>query len=89
MQQSENFLIQPSSKVEKLDTSDWPLLLKVFLVQIKTTVLSLKLRQEVFREFASPIPFQNFDKLNIRTQHYTPIPHGCSPLKRPIEDYVR
>lgn len=32
---------------------------------------------------------QNYDKLNQRTGHYTPIPSGCSPLKRPIADYVR
>lgn len=32
---------------------------------------------------------QNFDKLNIRTAHYTPIPNGCNPLKRNINDYVR
>jgi len=27
--------------------------------------------------------------LNVRTGHYTPLPSGWSPLKRPIEDYVR
>jgi H/ACA ribonucleoprotein complex subunit 4 len=31
---------------------------------------------------------QNYDKLNQRTGHYTPIASGCSPLKRPIADYV-
>ncbi|XP_013418158.1 H/ACA ribonucleoprotein complex subunit 4 isoform X2 [Lingula anatina] len=59
VQHSESFIIQPSKAVGKLDTSQWPLLLK------------------------------NFDKLNIRTGHYTPIASGCSPLKRPIEDYVK
>lgn len=59
IQQSETFLLKPSDKVQKLDTSDWPLLLK------------------------------NFDKLNIRTAHYTPIPSGSSPLKRPIDEYVK
>ncbi|XP_076096539.1 H/ACA ribonucleoprotein complex subunit DKC1-like isoform X1 [Mytilus galloprovincialis] len=59
IQHSENFLLKPSDKVEKLDTSQWPLLLK------------------------------NFDKLNIRTAHYTPIPSGSSPLKRPIEEYIK
>ncbi|KAK3095469.1 hypothetical protein FSP39_015057 [Pinctada imbricata] len=58
-QHSENFLLKPSQVVEKLDTSQWPLLLK------------------------------NFDKLNVRTAHYTPIPSGHSPLKRPIEEYVK
>jgi H/ACA ribonucleoprotein complex subunit 4 len=32
---------------------------------------------------------QNYDKLNVRTGHYTPLPNGCSPLKRTINDYVR
>lgn len=36
-----------------------------------------------------PLLLKNYDKLNIRTGHYTPIPNGCSPLKRPIQDYVR
>ncbi|XP_028822549.1 H/ACA ribonucleoprotein complex subunit DKC1 [Denticeps clupeoides] len=32
---------------------------------------------------------QNFDKLNVRTAHYTPLPSGSNPLKRSIHDYVR
>ncbi|CAM6088336.1 unnamed protein product [Calypogeia fissa] len=36
-----------------------------------------------------PILLKNYDKLNIRTGHYTPIPTGFSPLKRPLYDYVR
>lgn len=32
---------------------------------------------------------KNFDKLNIRTAHYTPLPLGSNPLKRNIHDYVR
>ncbi|KAF7697396.1 H/ACA ribonucleoprotein complex subunit DKC1 [Silurus meridionalis] len=59
IQETGDFLIKPESKVVKLDTSQWPLLLK------------------------------NFDKLNIRTAHYTPLPHGSNPLKRNINDYVR
>lgn len=59
VQHSENFLLKPSSVVEQLDTSQWPLLLK------------------------------NFDKLNVRTAHYTPIPAGYSPLKRPIQEYLK
>uniref|UniRef100_A0A8C2IAU8 H/ACA ribonucleoprotein complex subunit DKC1 n=1 Tax=Cyprinus carpio TaxID=7962 RepID=A0A8C2IAU8_CYPCA len=59
IQESGDFLIKPESKVARLDTSQWPLLLK------------------------------NFDKLNIRTAHYTPLPHGSNPLKRNIHDYVR
>ncbi|KAH7281268.1 hypothetical protein KP509_36G038600 [Ceratopteris richardii] len=36
-----------------------------------------------------PLLLKNYDKLNVRTGHYTPIPTGHSPLKRPIFDYVR
>ena len=32
---------------------------------------------------------QNFDKLNVRTSHYTPLPFGCSPLKRDMEQYLK
>ncbi|GAB1608697.1 H/ACA ribonucleoprotein complex subunit DKC1-like isoform X1 [Argonauta hians] len=57
-QHSSSFALKPSSAVDKLETSDWPLLLK------------------------------NYDRLNSRTNHFTPIPTGCSPLQRPIADYV-
>ncbi|KAJ3414076.1 centromere/microtubule-binding protein cbf5 [Chytridiales sp. JEL 0842] len=36
-----------------------------------------------------PLLLKNYDKLNVRTGHYTPIPSGCSPLKRDINNYVR
>jgi len=36
-----------------------------------------------------PLLLKNYDKMHVRTGHYTPIPTGCSPLKRPIHDYVR
>ncbi|KAJ3192624.1 centromere/microtubule-binding protein cbf5 [Irineochytrium annulatum] len=36
-----------------------------------------------------PLLLKNYDKLHVRTGHYTPIPSGCSPLTRPINDYVR
>ena len=36
-----------------------------------------------------PLLLKDYDKLNKRTGHYTPIPAGCSPLKRPLADYVK
>lgn len=36
-----------------------------------------------------PLLLKNHDELNVRSSHYTPIPTGCSPLKREIADYVR
>lgn len=59
IQKSGEFKIKPSDKIAKLDTSQWPLLLK------------------------------NFDKLNIRTNHYTPLPNGASPLNRDIMEYIK
>lgn len=36
-----------------------------------------------------PLLLKNYDKLNVRTAHYTPIPTGSAPLKRDIENYIR
>jgi len=36
-----------------------------------------------------PLLLKNFDKLNVRTNHYTPLPNGASPLKRELADYVK
>ncbi|XP_007954844.1 H/ACA ribonucleoprotein complex subunit DKC1 [Orycteropus afer afer] len=36
-----------------------------------------------------PLLLKNFDKLNVRTTHYTPLPSGSNPLKREIADYIR
>lgn len=33
--------------------------------------------------------FQNFDQLNVKSNHFTPLPFGASPLQRDIKDYVR
>jgi hypothetical protein len=54
-----DFLIKPEAAVPKIDTSNWPLLLK------------------------------NYDKLNVRTGHYTPIPAGSTPLKRALKEYLQ
>jgi H/ACA ribonucleoprotein complex subunit 4 len=51
--------IKPESVTPRLDTSNWPLLLK------------------------------NYDKLLIRSSHYTPIPAGSSPLKRDLASYIK
>lgn len=36
-----------------------------------------------------PLLLKNYDKLNVRTGHYTPIPTGHSPLKRPLKEYLQ
>lgn len=53
------YVLKSSSHTPKLDTSNWPLLLK------------------------------NYDKLLVRSGHYTPIPAGASPLKRDLASYVK
>ena len=35
-----------------------------------------------------PLLLKNFDKLLVRSGHYTPIPAGSSPLKRDLKSYV-
>ncbi|KAG1716545.1 hypothetical protein ID866_597 [Astraeus odoratus] len=54
-----DYAIKSESSQPKLDTSQWPLLLK------------------------------NYDKLLVRSSHFTPIPSGSSPLKRDIVSYVK
>lgn len=55
----EEFQIKPTNTTAKVDTSEWPLLLK------------------------------NYEKLLVRSGHYTPIPVGCSPLKRDLKSYIQ
>ncbi|GJJ09524.1 centromere microtubule-binding protein cbf5 [Clathrus columnatus] len=54
-----DFSIKSEQNPPKLDTSQWPILLK------------------------------NYDQLLVRSAHFTPIPSGCSPLKRDIQSYVK
>ena len=54
-----DYSIKSEDSQPKLDTSQWPLLLK------------------------------NYDKLLVRSSHFTPIPTGCSPLKRDITSYIK
>ncbi|KAJ0396454.1 hypothetical protein P43SY_003456 [Pythium insidiosum] len=36
-----------------------------------------------------PLLLKNYNQLNVRTGHYTPIPTSTSPLKRNLQDYIR
>ena len=58
-QREGDYAIKSEASQPKLDTSQWPLLLK------------------------------NYDKLLIRSSHFTPIPSGSSPLKRDISSYIK
>ncbi|CAH0024230.1 unnamed protein product [Clonostachys rhizophaga] len=35
-----------------------------------------------------PLLLKNYEKLLVRTGHFTPIPNGCSPLKRDLKSYI-
>jgi len=35
-----------------------------------------------------PLLLKNYDKLLVRTGHYTPLPFGCSPLSRSLDNYL-
>jgi H/ACA ribonucleoprotein complex subunit 4 len=32
---------------------------------------------------------KNFHLMNVKTNHYTPIPKGSTPLTRPLEEYLK
>ena len=36
-----------------------------------------------------PLLLKNYDQLLVRSSHFTPIPSGCSPLKRDIQSYIK
>ncbi|KAK2195588.1 bifunctional PUA domain/Dyskerin-like/Pseudouridine synthase [Babesia duncani] len=36
-----------------------------------------------------PLLLRNYDQLNVRTGHYTPLPHGSSPLCRDLKNYIK
>jgi len=38
---------------------------------------------------AWPLLLKHYDRLNVRTGHYTPIPNGHTPLKRPLTEYLK
>ena len=36
-----------------------------------------------------PLLLKNYDKMNVLSTHYTPIPAGSTPLKRPLKEYMK
>lgn len=36
-----------------------------------------------------PLLLKNYDKLLVRSAHFTPIPSGSSPLKRDLASYIK
>lgn len=70
-----DYSIKPENATPALDTSTWPLLLKGYdkrKSSIPVTPGELPLIKIVL----------------VRTGHFTPIPCGCTPLKRDLKQYV-
>lgn len=36
-----------------------------------------------------PLLLKDYDKMNVLSTHYTPIPSGSTPLKRPLKEYLK
>uniref|UniRef100_A0A0A1WIC1 H/ACA ribonucleoprotein complex subunit 4 n=1 Tax=Zeugodacus cucurbitae TaxID=28588 RepID=A0A0A1WIC1_ZEUCU len=71
-------------KEEPLDVDDLGVLQKTGDFSVKPSEKSVKLDASQW-----PLLLKNFDKLNVRTNHYTPLPHGASPLSRDIKEYMK
>lgn len=88
-----DFVIKSQSTTPPMDTSKWPLLLKNY-----SDLVRKEHRCSPLPSFAILCPplltrsltlVRSFLLQNIRTGHYTPIPSGHTPLRRPIQEYVR
>lgn len=86
-------MIKPQSTTPPLDASKWPLLLKNYdKLNVRPSASRNRLIYRAPRAAAQSgwAPrTDNHPPLQVRTGHYTPIPTGFSPLKRPLHDYVR
>ncbi|XP_054739842.1 H/ACA ribonucleoprotein complex subunit 4 [Anastrepha obliqua] len=71
-------------KEEPIDVDDIGVLQKTGDFSVKPSEISAKLDASQW-----PLLLKNFDKLNVRTNHYTPLPHGSSPLSRDIKEYMK
>lgn len=71
-------------KEEPLDGDDIGTLQKQGNFQIKPSSKIAELDTSQW-----PLLLKNFDKLNIRSNHYTPLAHGSSPLNRDIKEYMK
>lgn len=36
-----------------------------------------------------PLLLKNYEKMNVLSTHYTPIPAGSTPLNRPLKEYLK
>lgn len=75
-QGEDDMVIKPENVGPKVDTTEWPLLLKNW-DQCKWTIS--RLRRSGLADQTTVL---------IRTGHFTPIPAGCTPLRRELKQYI-
>jgi H/ACA ribonucleoprotein complex subunit 4 len=73
-------VIKPQAVVPAVDTSDWPLLLKNYDKRMYLLSVEVNCSHAKFSDLLGAVL--------IRTGHFTPIPNGCTPLKRDIKSYI-
>ncbi|KAI8770825.1 H/ACA ribonucleoprotein complex subunit 4 [Biomphalaria glabrata] len=59
------------------------------LQRSETFLIGPSAKAEKLKTSHWPLLLKNFDRLNQRSNHYTPVPAGSSPLQRSTEEYVR
>jgi H/ACA ribonucleoprotein complex subunit 4 len=74
-QKEVDYTIKPEVVTPAVDTSSWPLLLKNYNNCMRVHQF---LRGET----------DNWITVLVRTGHFTPIPNGCTPLKRDLKSYI-
>ncbi len=77
-QPEQDYSIKPESKVSGLAT-----------MREQSTVLTNDSQTPELDTSKWPLLLKNYHKLNVRTAHFTPLPMGCTPLSRPLREYIR
>lgn len=76
LQQSGDFAIKSESVTPKLGMCNFDILASVW-------------RTDEADTSQWPLLLKNYDKLLVRSSHFTPIPTGVSPLKRDLQTYIK
>ena len=77
-QKDVDYSIKPEAVTPAVDTSTWPLLLKNYNNR-ECPELDWKRKEK--KSLTNP-------SVLVRTGHFTPIPNGCTPLKRDLKSYI-
>lgn len=75
-----DYAIKPQAVTPTIDTSQWPLLLKNY----GKCKCPRRMSTQVNTRYLTYFQLQ----VLVRTGHFTPIPTGCTPLKRDLKSYI-